>query len=99
MIFSKSDLVHLQGSEHHHDDQEAEGGEPGADDVGEAHTLPEKIIWHKEQHCSHIRQTAGNVNSMSAMYQFEPNFKGRFLGSTTTTKKEQQHQHQQHITY
>ena len=34
-----SDLVHLQGPEHHHDDQEAEGREPGTDDVGQLDAL------------------------------------------------------------
>ena len=39
IITASSDLVHLQGSEHHHDDQEAEGREPGPDDVGQLDAL------------------------------------------------------------
>ena len=38
----RQNLIHLQGSEHYHNDQETEACEPGADDVRQLHALARK---------------------------------------------------------
>lgn len=38
----RQNLIHLQGSKHHHDDQETETGEPGADNVRQLNAFAEK---------------------------------------------------------